>query len=624
MSYIWNQFTNKLDYYSGDGDHFHDGDTLQLDGINSNGGAFPFTTSGPITLSQNLIIPNAGTIGSVTTPGAVAIDASGNVTAVGNILISKADPEHRLTDTGDSGYTRLTRTDTSAVAQRRNMAWKPGQTGALFFDAVGDYVNCGSDSSLGIVGALTISAWIKLNSDYTSTQTIISNYNGTSSYSLDFGRDDNEFAFIQGGTKVAVSSVALSNNNWHHIVIVRTGSAGNWDISWYFDGSFDETDNTAVNPSAATSYTAIGRLGTFNGFYFNGTIDEVAVWGKALSANDISDLYAAGAGLYIDPAENFPTDGGSQGDSLVGLWHLDDGTGNTAVDSSVEGNNGTLNPGSGQPAWTDGLVESTGSDTEILVWKSQDGTESIEGGIQTFGDSTGRTVLDGKSVRFNIGGIEKGQIDVNGNIVWANDLTISGGKVGVGLAPSYAFHVKTTSAPGGEHNLCIENTTASGYATLRMVGGSKIAVFTVDTPGFFYTGGSFLWRSSSNLPILFMMGNDKVMCLTPEKNLLFNTIVQPASLAGGLVLVNGTAPTTNVENGAAIYAYDIAAGHSAVHIRNENSTFIKLYQQAHITDANVAHGVASWADVDGALDALGTIINTLIARRENQGFEATA
>ena len=107
-------------------------------------------------------------------------------------------------------------------------------------------------------------------------------------------------------------------------------------------------------------------------------------------------------------------------------------------------------------------------------------------------------------------------------------------------------------------------------------------------------------------------------------NILLGTAITPNSATKTLVLVNGTAPTTNVENGAAIYACDIAAGHSAVHIRNENSTFIKLYQQAHIVDASVAHGVASWADVDGALDALGTIINTLIVRRENQGFEATA
>ncbi|KKK52884.1 hypothetical protein LCGC14_3100410, partial [marine sediment metagenome] len=36
--------------------HVHDGDTLQLDGINSNGGAFSFLTTGDVTFNQNLII----------------------------------------------------------------------------------------------------------------------------------------------------------------------------------------------------------------------------------------------------------------------------------------------------------------------------------------------------------------------------------------------------------------------------------------------------------------------------------------------------------------------------------------------------------------------------------------
>jgi len=38
--------------------HTHDGDTLQLDGINSNGGAFTFNTTGDKTLNQRLILPD--------------------------------------------------------------------------------------------------------------------------------------------------------------------------------------------------------------------------------------------------------------------------------------------------------------------------------------------------------------------------------------------------------------------------------------------------------------------------------------------------------------------------------------------------------------------------------------
>lgn len=40
-------------------DHLHDGQTLQMDGINSDGGAFAFTTTGPIALVQPLTITDA-------------------------------------------------------------------------------------------------------------------------------------------------------------------------------------------------------------------------------------------------------------------------------------------------------------------------------------------------------------------------------------------------------------------------------------------------------------------------------------------------------------------------------------------------------------------------------------
>ena len=59
--------------------HTHDGDTLQLDGINSDGGSFAFTTSGDITFNHDLIIPSGGTIGSLGDPDAITIENSGFV-----------------------------------------------------------------------------------------------------------------------------------------------------------------------------------------------------------------------------------------------------------------------------------------------------------------------------------------------------------------------------------------------------------------------------------------------------------------------------------------------------------------------------------------------------------------
>lgn len=85
-----------VDTAIGAGGHAHDTDTLQLDGINSNGGAFSFTTSGVITFNQNLAFSGAQTVDGVdistlslnTLPTAASgnIDCNGQaITNVGNV-----------------------------------------------------------------------------------------------------------------------------------------------------------------------------------------------------------------------------------------------------------------------------------------------------------------------------------------------------------------------------------------------------------------------------------------------------------------------------------------------------------------------------------------------------------
>ena len=56
MSWKFNPFLGGLDYYSADGEHFHDADTLQCDGINSNGGNFAFSTTGDVTFNHGVIL----------------------------------------------------------------------------------------------------------------------------------------------------------------------------------------------------------------------------------------------------------------------------------------------------------------------------------------------------------------------------------------------------------------------------------------------------------------------------------------------------------------------------------------------------------------------------------------
>jgi len=100
--------------------------------------------------------------------------------------------------------------------------------------------------------------------------------------------------------------------------------------------------------------------------------------------------------------------------------------------------------------------------------------------------------------------------------------------------------------------------------------------------------------------------------------------------AAWITLSSQTAPSSSPADKFQMYSADIAAGHAAPHIRNENGTIVKLYQQAHVTDASVAHAVTATgctplaSSVNTVLNALGTKINTILTRLENLGFHASS
>jgi hypothetical protein len=60
--------------------HLHDTETLQMDGVNSDGGAFAFTTSGAVTFSQDVNTQNLDVTGNITVSGTVdTIDLQSDV-----------------------------------------------------------------------------------------------------------------------------------------------------------------------------------------------------------------------------------------------------------------------------------------------------------------------------------------------------------------------------------------------------------------------------------------------------------------------------------------------------------------------------------------------------------------
>jgi hypothetical protein len=74
--------------------------------------------------------------------------------------------------------------------------------------------------------------------------------------------------------------------------MTRTGTSGNWSYNLYLNGNADGSA-TNVTQDFGNGSVAVGRFGAYNFGYFNGSIDEVAIWNTALTSTQVSEIYNA-------------------------------------------------------------------------------------------------------------------------------------------------------------------------------------------------------------------------------------------------------------------------------------------------------------------------------------------
>jgi hypothetical protein len=92
----------------------------------------------------------------------------------------------------------------------------------------------------------------------------------------------------------------ITDGAWHHVVAVRDADAD--AIRIYVDGSGNSASVTDFSLDFPTIALNIGHMD--GGFHFNGTVDEVALYGRALSSDEIQQHYndgEAGPGYCISP-----------------------------------------------------------------------------------------------------------------------------------------------------------------------------------------------------------------------------------------------------------------------------------------------------------------------------------
>lgn len=169
-----------------------------------------------------------------------------------------------------------------------NPTWLEGKQGfALRFDGVNDSVTIRHSESLMPTDAITLSACISILGSAQAYHGIIGKNGYISGYRLLVHGTNMKVLFQLAGEEGynLWSSIPVADDRWHFIAATYDGSK----MRLYIDGTKDPNEADRAGPiDANTSPVMIGKPQ----YAFNGLIDEVRIYNRALSEEEIYELMA--------------------------------------------------------------------------------------------------------------------------------------------------------------------------------------------------------------------------------------------------------------------------------------------------------------------------------------------
>lgn len=216
---------------------------------------------------------------------------SGELIAGGNVVLSNGNLQDGLVAwwsmDGFSASTNVSdhsgRGHTGVVVNGGGLI--DGKFGKSFnSDYVDDYISITDHDDFDIVQNFTISAWINMNANSVNYEYILSKNNDSfllavNNGKLSFSIDESAASWLQGTTDV-------DDGNWHHVLVLRNGTSR----SVYVNGVLENTGSATGNNGVGFASIDIGRRSSSSEF-FNGYIDDVRIYNRALSNKEVHALY---------------------------------------------------------------------------------------------------------------------------------------------------------------------------------------------------------------------------------------------------------------------------------------------------------------------------------------------
>jgi subtilisin-like proprotein convertase family protein len=218
-----------------------------------------------------------------------------------------------------------------------NLAFAPGEVGEAFWldpsAGNGQRVSVPDNPAFALTNSLSIEGWVQPTGDGYTIFWRGDDRPGLDPYVLSMQLDTTVGFYIDSGAGPPTSpvniSATLSYNQWWHLAATLDGNTG--DMKLYTNGVVAAAINTSLRPFGpllANHDPAIGICNVgehINDFPFNGEVDEISLYNRALTASEVKAIYSAGSAGKFDPGLAIPTALSEARISVAGITNVING-----------------------------------------------------------------------------------------------------------------------------------------------------------------------------------------------------------------------------------------------------------------------------------------------------------
>ncbi|MDD4957602.1 MAG: hypothetical protein PHQ61_08200, partial [Candidatus Omnitrophica bacterium] len=201
---------------------------------------------------------------------------------------------------------------------------------AMIFDGTDDYINCGYISE-DLSKGFTMSGWLYYDS-FANWSRIFDLGQGQADDNIlltNYGTSDDLYLDIYRGSGHTATSIpdVLETNTWMYITVTLDASG---NLTVYKNGDAIYIGTTSLPNNVVRNSSFIGKSNWSGNAMFDGAMDDMALYSRALSQDEVREIMDTGAG--------------SVSSGLILHYDFDDTSGNIArdVSGSTSTHNGTL------------------------------------------------------------------------------------------------------------------------------------------------------------------------------------------------------------------------------------------------------------------------------------------